>query len=40
MTLAEWILRWIIVPGKIIPYAMASAQWGWRIPFRRIIRLL
>ena len=40
MTLAEWILRWIIVPGKIIPYAIASAQWGWRIPFRRIIRLL
>jgi hypothetical protein len=40
MTLAEWILRWIIVPGKIIPYSIASAQWGWRIPFRRIIRLL
>jgi hypothetical protein len=38
--LAEWILRWIIVPGKIIPYSIASAQWGWRIPFRRIIRLL
>lgn len=40
MTWTEWVLRWIIVPGKIIPYAMASAQWGWRIPFRRIIRLL
>jgi hypothetical protein len=39
-TVAEWILRWIIVPGKIIPYAIASAQWGWRIPFRKIIRLL
>lgn len=40
LTLAEWVLRWIIVPGKIIPYAIASAQWGWRIPFRKIIRLL
>ncbi len=40
LTVAEWLLRWIIVPGKITPYAMASAQWGWRIPFRKIIRLL
>lgn len=40
MTIAEWILRWIVVPGKIIPYAIASAQWGWRVPFRKIIRLL
>ena len=39
-TQAEWLLRWIIVPGKIIPYAVASAQWGWRVPFRKIIRLL
>jgi hypothetical protein len=40
LTFAEWLMRWIIVPGKIIPYAMASAQWGWRVPFRKIIRLL
>jgi hypothetical protein len=40
LTFAEWLLRWVIVPGKIIPYAMASAQWGWRVPFRKIIRLL
>jgi hypothetical protein len=40
LAFAEWILRWIIVPGKIIPYAIASAQWGWRVPFRNIIRLL
>jgi len=40
MTLAEWVLRWIIVPGKIVPYAVVSAQWGWRLPFRKIIRLL
>ena len=40
MTVAEWILRWIIVPGKLVPYAMASALWGWRIPFRRMICFL
>ena len=40
LTIAEWILRWIVVPGKVIPCAMASAQWGWRLPWRRLIRLL
>ena len=40
MTLAEWILRWIVAPGKLIPYMMASAQWGWRLPWRRTMRLL
>jgi len=39
-TLAEWVLRWIVVPAKVIPYAMASAQWAWRLPFRRVLRLL
>lgn len=39
-TLAEWVLRWIVVPAKVIPFAMSSAQWGWRLPFRRILRLL
>src|ERR1017187_8525532 len=40
LTIVEWILRWIVVPGKLIPMAMASAQWGLRIPLGRIIRLL
>jgi hypothetical protein len=40
LTFAEWILRWIVVPAKIIPCAIASAQWSWRIPVRRILRLL
>ena len=40
LTNAEWILRWIVVPGKVIPFAMASAQWGWRLPWRRLIRML
>jgi hypothetical protein len=40
LTTAEWILRWIAVPAKIIPFAAASAQWGWRVPFRRLMRML
>jgi len=40
MTIAEWVLRWIVVPGKLIACAVASAQWGWRLPCRRLIRLL
>ena len=37
---AEWILRWIVTPAKVIPYAMASAQWGWRLHWRRAFHLL
>lgn len=40
LSIAEWILRWIVVPGKILPYALASAQWGWRLPCRRALRIL
>lgn len=40
LTVAEWILRWIIIPGKLIPFAIASSQSGWRMPWRRVIRLL
>lgn len=40
LTLAEWVCRWIVVPAKIVPYAMASVQWGWRLPWRRVLRLL
>jgi hypothetical protein len=29
-TMARVGLRWIIVPAKVIPHAMSSAQWGWR----------
>ncbi|HEV2136362.1 MAG TPA: hypothetical protein VGR47_19210 [Terracidiphilus sp.] len=35
-----WIFRWIIVPGKLIPCAIASAQFGWRLPWRRLIRFM
>lgn len=36
----EWVFRWIAIPAKVIPWAAASAQWGLRLPWRRIIRLL
>ena len=40
LTTAEWILRWIVLPGKLIVLGAASALWGWRLPIRRIFRLL
>jgi hypothetical protein len=40
MTILKWVVRWIVVPAKVIPYAIASAQWGWRLPVRRVLRLL
>jgi hypothetical protein len=40
LTQLIWIVRWILLPGKLIPYAAASAQWGWRLPIRKIIHLL
>jgi hypothetical protein len=36
----EWLVRWIVLPAKLIPYGAASAQWGWRLPWRRVIRFL
>lgn len=35
-----WIFRWIVVPAKVIPHALASAQWGWRLPWRKLLRML
>jgi hypothetical protein len=40
MQLAEWVLRWIVLPAKLIPWSAASAQWGWRLPMRGILQLL
>lgn len=40
LAMLEWILRWIVMPAKIIPYAVVSAQWGWRLPWRRVLRIL
>jgi hypothetical protein len=40
LTIAEWVLRWIVLPAKFIPCGAASAQWGWHLPVRRILRML
>jgi len=40
LTALVWIFRWIVVPAKVIPHAIASAQWGWRLPWRRLFRML
>jgi len=40
LSILVWIFRWIVVPGKVIPHAMASAQWGWRLPWRKQFRML
>lgn len=38
--LIEWLLRWVAVPGNLILYAVCTAQWGWRLPWRRLWRVL
>jgi hypothetical protein len=40
LTILEWIFRWIAVPAKVIPYAVASSQWGMRLHWRRVLRIL
>jgi len=40
LTLLVWIWRWIVLPAKVIPHALALAEWGWRLPWRRLIRLM
>jgi len=40
LTWAEWFVRWIALPAKLIPAAAASAQWGLRLPIGRIVRLI
>ncbi len=40
LTFLVWVFRWIALPAKIIPWAISSAQWGWHLPGRKIIRLL
>jgi hypothetical protein len=40
LSVLEWIFRWIVVPAKVIPHALASAQWGWRLPWRKLLRMI
>ncbi len=40
LTCLEWICAGSSLPAKVIPYAVATAQWGWRMPWRRVLRIL
>jgi hypothetical protein len=40
LTILEWVLRWVVVPAKVLPWAGATAQWGWRVPVRRVLGML
>lgn len=40
LTLAVWVLRGIIVPGKLILCATATSQWGWRLSLRKVLRVM
>jgi hypothetical protein len=40
ITTLIWIFKWIALPAKVIPHAVASAQWGWRLPWRKSLRLV
>lgn len=40
ITYIEWTLRWIVVPAKVLPFAVASAQWSFHLPWRKVFRLL
>jgi hypothetical protein len=40
LTILEWILRWIAIPAKLIPFAAASALWALRLRWKRTFRLL
>jgi hypothetical protein len=40
LAILVWIWRWIVVPAKVIPHALASAQWGGRLPWRKLLRVM
>lgn len=40
ITTLIWISRWIVVPAKVLPHAVATAQWGWRLPWRKSLRVI
>jgi hypothetical protein len=35
----RWLVDWIVVPVVLIPFAAASATWGLRLPWRRILAI-
>ena len=38
--IAPLVLGWVVAPAIILPFAASSALWGFRLPWRKILRLL
>lgn len=36
----QWLLDFILTPGTLFPFAAASALCGWRLPWRRVLRVV
>jgi len=36
----KWLLAWVAAPAIFFPFAAASAVWGWRLPWRRVLRVV
>lgn len=39
LNLLGWALGWLVLPAIFIPLTAASAQWGWRLPWRRVLHV-
>jgi hypothetical protein len=36
----QWLLAWVVAPVILFPFAAASAVYGWRLPWRRVLRVV
>ena len=36
----QWLLAWVVAPAIFFPFAASSAVCGWRLPWRRVLRLV
>ena len=36
----KWLLAWVVAPVIFFPFAAASNLWGWRLPWRSILRVV
>jgi hypothetical protein len=39
MPIVIWMLSFVVAPAVLIPFAAGSAQWGLRLPWRRILQV-
>jgi hypothetical protein len=36
----KWLLAWVVTPAIFFPFAAASNFWGWRLPWRSVLRVV